>query len=199
MLEQLLTEQLWLASLLWALSYVSDYMFTLYTARLYHVKARQHFSFGGSFELTPYYQADVDKLRRWSPRFWRAILLSLLAVGLVWLLSVVVLALPQFFTFLIGALLLRQGAVHLRHFRNLVLFRAVRDTSDVAGQVTYARPLVLKLSASEFAAFSALFALLSLVTSSWFLFGGSVACAVTAYQHWQLSRQALRAQTQPSV
>jgi hypothetical protein len=199
MLEQLLTQQLWLALLAWALSYASDFALTMHTARLYHGGARQHFSFGGSFELTPYYQADVDRLRRWSPRFWLALGLSMVLMALVWVLSVVVLGLPVFFTFLVGALLLRQAAVHLRHLRNLVLFRAVRDTAAVSGQITYFRPLVLKLSAAEFAAFGGLFLLLALVTSSWFLLGGAVACCVTAYQHIRLARAAQRKATVPGA
>jgi hypothetical protein len=190
MLEQLLTQELWLALSAWALSYASDFALTLYTARLYHARAREHFSFGGSFELTPYYQADVDRLRRWSPRLWLALGLSAVLVALVWVLSVVVLGLPAFFTFLIGALLLRQAAVILRHLRNLVLFRAVRDTTAVSGQIAYARPLVLRLSAAELGALGGLFLLLALVTSSWFLLGGAVACGVTAYQHARLARTA---------
>lgn len=187
MFEHFLTAHLWIASGLWALSYISDYALTLYTARLYHAGARQHFGFGGSFELTPYFQSDIDKLRRLSPRFWLALLLSMVTMGLVWVLSVAVLRLPTFFTFLIGAMLLRQAAVHLRHARNLVLFRAVRDTSDVSGQITYARPLVLKLSSAEFGAYGLLYLILALVTGSWFVLGGAVSCAVVSVQHWRLA------------
>ena len=190
MLEQLLTDNLWLASLVWALSYYSDFVLTMHTARLYHAKAREHLDFGGSFELTPAYQADVDRLRRWSPRFWLALLLSMIALGLVWVLSVVVLGLPALFAFLIGALLLRQAAVHMRHARNLVLFRAARDTTDLTGHLAYARPLVYKLSAAEFAAFAALFLLLAAVAGSWFLLGGAVSCANTGLQHWRLAQYA---------
>jgi hypothetical protein len=197
MVETLLTAHLWLSLPLWALSYLADYALTLRTAQLYQGQARQHFAFDGSFELTPYYQADIDRLRRFSPRFWLALGLSLLASALVWVLSVVVLQLPAFYTFLIGALLLRQAAVLLRHARNLVLFRAVRDTSDVSGQVSYARPLVLAMSSAEFASFGLLYLALAVVTSSWFVLGGAVACAVTAYQHWRLARKA-RAARKPA-
>jgi hypothetical protein len=189
-LEAILTEHFWLAAVLWALTYFSDYAVTLHTARLYQVRAHEHFTFGGSFELTPYYQADVDRLRRWSPRFWLALALSTVLMGLAWVLSVVVLGMPALFTFLAGALLLRQAAVHLRHARNYVLFRAVRDTGEVSGQISYARPLVLRLSAAEFAAWGLLFLALGVVTSSWFLFGGALSCAVTGYQHARLARAA---------
>ena len=164
----------------------------MHTARLYQARAREHFSFGGSLELTPYYQADVDRLRRWSPRFWLALALSTALMGLVWVLSVVVLRLPAFFTFLAGGLLLRQAAVHMRHARNYILFRAVRETGAVSGQISYARPLVLHLSAAEFAAYGALFLGLAVVTSSWFLFGGAFACGVTGWQHLRLARAAQR-------
>lgn len=193
MLENLLAEHLWLSLPLWALSYLSDFALTLRTARLYQARAREHFSLGGSFELTPYFQADVDRLRRFSPRFWLALGLPLFAMSLVWLLSVVVLLLPAFYTFLIGGLLLRQAAMHLRHLRNLVLFRAVRDTAEVSGQVSYARPLVLRLSSAEFAGYSALFLALALVAGRWFLAGAAFACAITSVQHRRLARAARRA------
>jgi hypothetical protein len=190
MLEALLTEHFWLAAGLWSLSYLSDYVVTLRTARTYQARARQHFSFGGSFELTPYYQADVDRLRRWSPRFWVALVLSSALMGLVWVLSVVVLGVPALFTLLAGALLLRQAAVHMRHARNFVLFRAARDTGEVSGHISYARPLVLRLSAAEFAAYGLLFLALGVVTGSWFLFGGALSCAVTGWQHARLAQSA---------
>ncbi len=190
MLEDFLIGNFWTAAALWALAYTADFALTMYTARLYRAYASQVLSFEGSFELTPAYQADVDALRRWSPRFWLALLASTVGLGLVWVLSVVVLKLPAFFAFLLGALLLRQAAVHMRHARNLVLFGAIRDTSDVSGRLAYARPLVYKLSAAEFLAFGLLFLLLAGVAGSWFLLGGAVSCVVTGWQHVRLARAA---------
>src|SRR6266849_7562479 len=91
----------WFALAAWLLSYVADYFLTLYSARIYREGARDHFAFEGSLELTPYYQADIDRLRRVSPRFILAVLLSVVVLELVWWLSMVVLHLPAFFEFLL--------------------------------------------------------------------------------------------------
>lgn len=189
MLEPLLISHPALA-LLRVLAYLADFALTLHTARLYQAHVRPTISFGGSFELTPAFQADVDRLNGRSRRFWLALLLSTVLIVLVWVLSVMVLGLPAFFTFLIGALVLRQAAVLVRHLRNLVLFRAIRNTAEVTGQLSYARPLVLRLSAVEFAAFSVLYLFVGIATSSWFVLGGALACAIVCLQHLRLARAA---------
>ena len=94
MLEPLLLTYPGLAVLLWAIAYLADFVLTLHTARLYQAHVRQTLSFGGSFELTPAFQADVDRLNGRSRRFWLALLLSMALIVVVWVLSVVVLRLP---------------------------------------------------------------------------------------------------------
>jgi len=190
LIEQLLIQQVWLAAVICGGTYISDYYLTLYTARLYQAKAKMHFSFGGSLELTPYYQTDVDQLRRWSPRFGLALLLLVGGIVSVWWLSIRWLNQPAFFLFLVGALLLREAAIHMRHIRNIVLFRYARDTEGVKGQVEYSRWLTFKLSAVELFSFALLFLLCTLLARSWLFVGGTVACAITGYQHWQLARKA---------
>lgn len=175
----------WLALAAWLIAYVADYYLTLYAARLYRAGAMEHFAFEGSYELTPYYQADIDALRRLSPRFILALLLSVLAIELIWYLSLDVLGLAAPFEFVMGALLLREAAVLLRHARNLALFRAARAGQGVQGQVRYARWLSLRLSAAELFSFAVFLALLAPVTASWFVAGGAFACAVTGAQHWR--------------
>ena len=190
MLEQLLIQHVWLAIALCGGSYISDYYLTLYSARLYQAKAKEHFSFGGSFELTPYYQTDVDRLRRWSPHFGLMLFLLVIAVLLVWWLTVRWLNLPDLFLFLVGALLLREAAIHVRHIRNIVLFRYARDTEEVKGHIEYSRRLVLKISADEMASFSLLFLLIALLVDSWLILGGAVACAIIGFEQLKLARKA---------
>ena len=189
MVEPLLINHVWLAVAIWVISYTADYYATIYTARLYQARARMFFTFGGSLELTPYYQRDVDQLRRWSPRFGLALLLSVIGIVLVWWLSVGWLSQPDIFLFLMGALVLREAAVLLRHARNITLFRYARDTDGLTGQVSYARWLVLKLSAIELISFALLFCLLFLLAGRWFFLGGGVACLTTGYQQWRLARK----------
>ena len=175
-----MADNIWLALAIWVVSYCADYYLTLYSARLYRAQAQAHFAFEGSLELTPYYQADIDGLRRISPRFLLALLLSLLGLELIWYLSHNVAHLPALFEFAIGALVLREAAILLRHCRNISLFRGVRDPRAVEGQVTYARWLSLRTSAVDLFSFAGLYGLLALAVGSCLLAGGALACAARA-------------------
>ena len=105
----------WFALAAWLLSYAADYYLTIYSARLYRESAQAFITFEGSFELTPYYQKDIDALRRVSPRFLLAVVWSVLLLELMWYFSVVVLKVPELFQVLLGGLVLREAAVLLRH------------------------------------------------------------------------------------
>src|SRR5574341_791439 len=104
MLEAFLVNNVVFAILLWAIIYTSDYYLTIYAARLYEAGANQHFGFGGSVELTPYYQKDVDRLTSLSPRFLLMLMLSSALLVAIWLLAVPLVRLPAFFSFALGAL-----------------------------------------------------------------------------------------------
>lgn len=80
MFERLL-ESAWLGPLLWAASYVSDFLLTLSCARMY--RAQDMIVFEGSYEITPLFQADVDALRQISPRFLVALIASTAYLGFV--------------------------------------------------------------------------------------------------------------------
>src|SRR5215831_7182582 len=66
-MADMLFDSSWLGPLLWAAVYISDYRMTLICARMY--QAQQAIIFEGSYEITPLFQADVNALRRLSPRF----------------------------------------------------------------------------------------------------------------------------------
>lgn len=187
MFETLFLSNIWFVLGLWIIVYSSDYYLTLYCATLYHNHLKEHIVFEGSFELTPYFQADVDSLRRVSPAFMRALILSLVLIGLLWLLTIYLLPLSGLFFFTIGGLLLREAAIHLRHGRNLALMRLTRAGGGLSGKVTYARWLLLKLSALELWGFAGLFLLIALAWGSWFFLGGGVFCLFTGVQHWRLA------------
>jgi Na+/serine symporter len=147
-----LTDGPWLSIALWALLYVSDYAFTIACARMYHAGVRDILVFEGSFELTPFFQKDVDALRTLSPRFVLALLWGIAMLALLWWLSRD--SWPEVYDFALGALVLVQLAVHVRHVRNFVLFRKTLAGRGVQGRVEYARPLMLQLSALELACFA---------------------------------------------
>jgi hypothetical protein len=177
----------WPGLLMWALLYTSDLVFTMTCARLYQQGARNVVRFEGSYEITPYYQNDVDRLRLFSPRFFAALAATCALQGLLWVLTMRTLVLPDFYVFAVGAMVLVELAIHVRHVRNLFLFRSLVAGEGIAGHIEYPRPIMLRLSAIEIGAFAVLYAILFIVTESWFLLGGTVACLSLAVNHLRLS------------
>lgn len=189
MIEHLLIHNPWLAIAIWVAAYLLDYYLTLYGARLYQSGAKEHFGFGGSYELTPYYQKEIDLLRVVSPRFLLMLALSSLAIGLVWWLAVPLLGLPEFFLLLIGGLISRQLVVIIRHIRNIVLFRHAQTAGNIQGRVEYTRRVTLRGSAAELFTFAAIYLLIFLIAGSVFFAGGTLACTLTGIQHWRMAQK----------
>jgi hypothetical protein len=178
----------WPGVLLWAALYVSDFLFTMTCARLYQTGAKAHMSFGGSYEITPYFQDDVDKLRLVSPRFFSALAASSLLLYLVWWTSQPI-ARREIYSFTLGAMVLLQLIIHVRHLRNFYMFRAALGTGRIRGHIEYDRSIVLRLSSVELVASSAVFLVAFLITSSWFVLGGAMTCALVGVKHLTLARQ----------
>ena len=178
----------WPGLLMWAALYTSDLVLTMTCARLYQQGARKVVLFEGSYEITPYYQNDVDRLRLFSPRFFAALAATCGLQALLWFMTMRTLVLPDFYLFTIGAMLLVELTIHVRHVRNLFLFRSLVAGEGITGRIEYPRPIMLRLSAIEIATFAALYAVLFVVTEDWFLLGGAVACVSLATSHLQLSR-----------
>jgi hypothetical protein len=185
--KQLLTDSPWPGIAVWVLLYISDYAFTIACARMYHAGVREVFVFEGSFELTPYYQKDIDALRTISPRFLLASLWGVTMLVVLWWLSRQVW--PEAYLFALGSMVLVQIAVHVRHIRNFVLFRKTLAGRGIRGRIEYDRPLILQLSALELACFGAVFLVAFLATWSFFLLGGAVGCLVHAGKHLGLARK----------
>src|SRR5436190_13187030 len=167
-------ENFWAAPLLWAALYVSDYSMTLICARLYQAGVREKMAFEGSYEITPFYQKDIDTLRRLSPRFVIVLVIGVVVLGITG--RDMAETSPDLFAFLLGALILLQLMVHIRHVRNFVLFGAM-STDAVRGRLEYSRPLLLKSSAIDIAMFAVMFTVLFLFTGSFFVLGGACGCA----------------------
>lgn len=156
MLQDLLVRNVWLSLVIWGITYVSDYYLTLCSARLYITNLKEQIVFGGSYELTPQFQKDVDALRVFRPRFVLILLLSAIGIFLIWALAVVFIDVPQLFALAMGGAIFRELAVHARHVRNIVLFRAARG-GGISGRIEYARWLTLRLSAAELLTLGGLF------------------------------------------
>ena len=183
-MPNLLFEHAWTGMVVWGLLYVSDYTLTIVCARLYG--RQETIVFEGSYEITPFYQRDIDSLRVVSPRFIFILLLTLGSLGFLWILSESSSA-PEPWQFALGALIGVQLVVHLRHLRNLVLFRSINNTGLVRGHIEYSRSVVLRASSWECFAFSGFFLTLFAFTRSWFILGGAVACFSLGVKHRRLA------------
>lgn len=190
MLTQFLANNVLLVTVIWIAIYLSDYYMTIMLARFYRGGANEHLVIEGSLELTPAFQKDVDALRLVSRPFFIRLVMSCVGIWLVWWWFVSFMSLPAFFSFLIGALTLREAAVHMRHARNWYTFRVAQRAGAMSGQVKYSRWFSLQLSAVELASFAVLFLLLSILAREWFLAGGVLGCAQAAFEHWRLARSA---------
>jgi hypothetical protein len=177
----------WPGVAVWCILYISDFVLTVTCARLYKRGVADKIVFEGSFELNPFFQRDIDSLSFVSPRFLATLVLNATLLVIIWALEYD--SLPDFYAFVLGASICLQLAVHVRHLRNLFLFRAMRDTEVIRGRIEYTRPLILRMSSVEFLAFSGLYGVLFVFTKSWFVLGGTFACFLTAGKHWWLARK----------
>ena len=183
MFEAWLVGAWWRAVLLWSVFYASDYLFSIYNARLYRRGANQYYEFEGSLELTPQFQDDIDNLRWFSPRFLLAFLLSNTLIILSWWLTVKWAQWPEVHLFVIGGMLLLEATVHLRHLRVFVLFRQLSFGEGIEGKIYQTRWFGYQASGWEFMASASLYLLLSIAAGSWFILGGVFMNVVTGLQH----------------
>ena len=130
----------WPGALCWAALFVSDMLLTVTCARMYQAGVRERFVFEGSYELTPYHQADIDALRAFSPRFLFALVAAVALQACLWWLSVGNSVAPMAYEAALGAMILIQLTIHVRHIRNYFLFRAVLAGEGIEGRMQYARP-----------------------------------------------------------
>src|SRR5262245_12572072 len=134
MFEQHFLNHGWLVTGVWIALFFSDYSLTIAGAKLYASGAREHFTFEGRYELNPYFQADVDQLRR--PGF-RVLMVMVTYAGLLLIASS---SAPRgLYAGFAGALLVPQAAIHFRHLRNVVLFRFAAQSRGMTGRIAYER------------------------------------------------------------
>ncbi len=169
------------------LLYVSDYTLTLACARMYQAGVKEKLVIEGSYEITPFYQRDIDTLRRVSPRFLGMLVYAGVWLAVVW--YVAMRSVPEIYQFVLGALIGIQLAIHIRHLGNFVRFRAMLKTDLIRGRLEYSRAIMLRQSSLELLAFAGLYLALFLFTDSWFILGGSVACVILTLKHWRLMRK----------
>ena len=113
----------------WIALYISDYFLTVTCARLYKSGAHEKIVMEGSYELTPYFQNDIDSFRLFSPRFIIMLIYSSVLLAIIWMLSLITYS--QLYTFAFGAMILLELTIHLRHFHNFFTFRAMNQSDQV--------------------------------------------------------------------
>ena len=180
-------DSLWPGLAVWTVLYISDYSLTLKCARLYKGGASEKIRLEGSYEITPFFQRDIDTLNPLSTRFLLMLLVNSFSLAGVWFLSRDS-ALPLY-NFVLGAVVLSQLTIHVRHLRNLATFRGMTKPDAVGGRIEFSRKFSLSLSASELFVFSGLWFLVFVFTTSWFVLGGAVACLSIAVKHRRLMYQ----------
>jgi hypothetical protein len=186
-LEALFYASPWPGLVMWIVLYTSDFLMTMTCARLYQRGARERIAFEGSYEITPYYQGDVDALRMFSPRFVLAMIVTCVIQATLWFLTMRSNVLPEAYVFAVGMMVMIQLTIHVRHIRNLFLFRAVLADDQIKGRIEYGRPAMLRLSAVELLTFAGVYTFLYAITLSWFVLGGAVICAAMALNHRTLA------------
>ena len=87
---------------------------------------------------------------------------------------------PGFVTFVLGAFVCMELAVHVRHLGNLHLFGSSIATQPPSSRFEYARPLMLRMSSVQIFGFAIRFAVVFAFTGSTFVAGGMVASTLLA-------------------
>jgi hypothetical protein len=177
----------WPGTVAWALTYISDFVLTIACARLRRNVADK-IVLDGSFELNPVHQRDVDAKKFVSVRFLLLMVLTSTLVAIIWALTVP--DSPKLYSFLLGAFICTELAVHVRHLGNLYLFSSRLTAEQLRGRIEYARPLLLRMSSVQILGFAILFAVVFVFSGNWFVGGGAVSCLSLSLKHWYLARRA---------
>ena len=188
MLEEAICRQLWVVLPVPLLLFLSDHYLTILAARYLKEGAGEHIQREGSYELTPAWQDDVDALRLFSPKFLRAALSFSLLIVVFWFVSRENDLAMFFFRLFWGGHILLELCIHIRHARNITLFRCAKTHQGVRGRVWTARWLSYRQSAVQLLAWCALLLVLHLLTGSVFVLGGGVMLGCTSLSHWKLSQ-----------
>ncbi|HOX39541.1 MAG TPA: hypothetical protein PL033_16280 [Candidatus Brocadiia bacterium] len=179
--------------IIWTISYISDYALTVASAAL--MRRSSIIGFEKGLELNPYFRKDIGFLRKVSPRFIAALIVTNILLGMLWVLASHEGLFPALFDVVFGVFILMESAIHIRHYRNLVVFHYAAKGAGMKGHVFYETWFSLRLSAAELLSFAGLYLFLAALLQSWFLFGGFVGCLYLAANHWGMSNREMRSGT----
>jgi hypothetical protein len=186
MLERLLLNSPWIAIGLAVLVFAANHYTAWYEAYLYQTSLKGFVEYQGAYKLTPELEALIARRRIISGRFaaWVAVLIGCTLA--VWWLCLRQYDRPDVFLFLMGGFVLDEGAEVIRQYRAIMIMREARRRGGLQGKVSYTRQLTYMQTVYDRYGLVLLYFFLFLVTGSWFLFGGAVACLATSrhFRDW---------------
>jgi len=189
MLHDLLVSNLWIGLTLWVITYAADYYLTVLSAKLYEQIGRQFVATEGSLELTPEYEQDIEARRLLSPRFLKSTAFGCIFLLGIWYVAVFIPVVKLYYMFILGALVLRQLAVIIRHVNNLTMYGLLRKEGAATGKIEYRRWVAHRRAGVDLIAFGCLFLFSFAMTGQLFWAGGSLFCAATGAEHFKKGRQ----------
>ncbi len=184
MLRTLLAEQLWFGLAVVTVLYVLDYQLSVIGVKWFRRGADAHYDMGGSYELNPPFEQDIDEERLFSKTHVIALVRIWIVLGLVWGITWWLDRLPG-------------GLCRVRR-----LLRAHADAGDASphaehralplrghqgrrrGRARSERWLEFKVSAAVFWFFSVAYLLLWLLLGDVFFVGGVVGTALAGARFW---------------
>ena len=192
MLERLFVDHVWTAVLVYSALSMSDYRLSIAGKRWWDRGAKEHYDLGGSYELNPPFEADIDAERPVSPKHLRAVAATSVIIVGVWWLTAYAGRLEGVYLGVIGFFILPQVTVHIRHANNIALFSTVVRRGGVTGKTAVDRWLDMRLSGVLFWLFSAVWAVFYLLTSDPLFLGGVASTALVGARFWIFGDEAAK-------
>jgi hypothetical protein len=179
MLEQILLQQIWVGILLAAALYITAHLLSIWEVALYKRGGKNLIQIEGYERLVANYLKPDGSIRWMHLR-----LIGILVVIIVGLPSagwslIDRLDLPQVYLLLLGGICIYACMDILGELRLIALWRYGMK-GELEGELKVTRRMMMTLSYITYYGFALLFLILFLVTESWFVLGGLVACFVMA-------------------
>ena len=180
MLERLLLQSPWVAVVVAALAFAAEQYATIYESHLYHLSVEASLTYEGLYRLSPQQQAILARQRLISGRLLAILAVLIVGVYSAWWALTQQIDRPDVFLLLMGGLVLSELAELSWSYRQIMFFREVRRRGGLQGQIKLTRQLSVMSRVFDQYAFVMLYLVLFLLTGSWMLLGGAVACFVSS-------------------
>lgn len=184
MLRTVFVDHVWVALLFLTALSVFDYQLSILGMRWYRRGADAHYDLGGSYELNPPFEKDVEDLRPVSPRHMILTARTAVLVFGVWWFTAHMGRLEDLYVAVLGFFILVQVPTQIRHVNNLALFRYVALRGGVEGRTHTPRWLDLRLSGLLFWMFAVVFLVFWLIVGDALFIGGTVGCLLVGSRFW---------------